>query len=128
MTCDDNHWLLRDNVDSEDVVYKPWGYYIDIHRTNEVVFKQIVIHVGEELSYQSHEKRDEFWFIKSGVGLLIMNGIDIRVSADESLQIHKNNKHMIKNIGDRDLEIFEMQCGTCDENDIIRYSDKYGRD
>ena len=34
---------------------------------------------------------------------------------------------MIKNTGNRNLEIFEMQCGECDENDIVRYSDKYGR-
>lgn len=128
MTCDDNHWLFRDNVDSEDIVYKPWGHYIDIHRTNEVVFKRIIVHAGEELSYQSHEKRDEFWFIKSGVGLLVMGGIEIEVSTGQSFPIYRENKHMIKNIAERDLEIYEMQCGICDENDIIRYSDKYGRD
>tara|TARA_Y100000593_G_scaffold91599_1_gene180913 strand:+ start:2238 stop:2642 length:405 start_codon:yes stop_codon:yes gene_type:complete len=111
----------------KDTVYKPWGHYADIYRTHEVVFKKIIIKPGEELSYQSHEKRDEFWFIKTGAGSLTVCSIDIKVSAGESFQIYRNNKHMIKNIGERDLEIYEMQCGCCDEDDIIRHSDKYGR-
>lgn len=131
MTSDDNHWLWRDKEACEsvgDIKYKPWGYYVDIHRADDVVFKQIVVDPGEELSYQSHEKRDEFWFIKSGVGLLIMDAIEIEVSAGQSFPIYRKNKHMIKNISEMDLEIYEMQCGVCDENDIVRYSDKYGRD
>ena len=49
-------------------------------------------------------------------------------SAGKSFPIYRKNKHMIKNISEIDLEIYEMQCGVCDENDIVRYSDKYGRD
>ena len=130
MTSDDNHSIWRDKEACEsvgDIKYKPWGYYVDIHRADDVVFKQIVVHAGEELSYQSHEKRDEFWFVKSGVGLLTMDSIEIEVSAGQSFPIYRKNKHMIKNIAERDLEIYEMQCGVCDENDIVGYSDKYGR-
>lgn len=130
MTSDDTPSLWHDKEACEsvgDIKYKPWGYYVDIHRADDVVFKQIVVHAGEELSYQSHEKRDEFWFVKSGVGLLTMDSIEIEVSAGQSFPIYRKNKHMIKNIAERDLEIYEMQCGVCDENDIVRYSDKYGR-
>jgi mannose-6-phosphate isomerase-like protein (cupin superfamily) len=109
-------------------VEKPWGYYTDLFRSNEAVFKIIIVSVGQELSYQSHEKRDEFWFIKSGVGRLTINDASMYVSAGKSFPIYKKNKHMIKNTGDENLEIYEMQCGGCDENDIVRYSDKYGRD
>jgi mannose-6-phosphate isomerase-like protein (cupin superfamily) len=131
MTSDDTPSLWHDKEACEsvgDIKYKPWGYYVDIHRTDDVVFKQIVVHPGEELSYQSHEKRDEFWFVKSGVGRLTMDSIEIEVSAGQSFPIYRKNKHTIKNIAERDLEIYEMQCGVCDENDIVRYSDKYGRD
>ena len=48
---------------SEDRVDKPWGHYADIFRSDEVVFKKIVISPGEEISYQRHQKRGEFWYI-----------------------------------------------------------------
>ena len=32
-------------------VEKPWGYYTDIFRSKEAVFKTIVVFVGQELSY-----------------------------------------------------------------------------
>ena len=130
MTSDDNHWLWRDKEGCEsvgDIEYKPWGYYVDIHRTNDVVFKQIIVHPGEELSYQSHNKRNEFWFIKKGVGIFTYRDVDINTPKGDSFTVFAGNKHMIKNTGDKDLEIYEMQCGVCDENDIVRYSDKYGR-
>lgn len=110
-----------------DLIMKPWGHYKDIFRANNVVFKTIVVSAGEELSYQSHEQRDEFWFIASGNGLLTLSNIDIEVSTGDSFTINKQVKHMIKNTGSGNLEIYEMQCGVCDENDIVRYSDKYGR-
>ena len=108
-------------------IEKPWGYYVDIYRNDSVVFKEIVVYEGQSLSYQSHEKRDEFWFIKKGVGFFTLCGIDIQVSTGDSFPIYKTNKHTIRNIGGENLEIYEMQCGECDEDDIVRYSDKYGR-
>ena len=131
MTSDDNPSLWHDKEACEsvgDIKYKPWGYYVDIHRADDVVFKQIVVHPGEELSYQSHEKRNEFWFIKTGVGVFTHRDVDINTSKGDSFTVFAGNKHMIKNTGDENLEIYEMQCGVCDENDIVRYSDKYGRD
>jgi len=34
---------------------------------------------------------------------------------------------MVKNIGVEPLVIYETQVGQCEEDDIIRLSDKYGR-
>lgn len=131
MTSDDTPSLWHDKEACEsvgDIKYKPWGYYVDIHRADDVVFKQIVVHPGGQLSYQSHEKRNEFWFIKTGVGVFTYRDVDINTSKGDSFTVFAGNKHMIKNTGDENLEIYEMQCGICDENDIVRYSDKYGRD
>jgi len=109
-------------------VEKPWGYYTDIFRSKEAVLKTIIVFAGQELSYQSHEGRDEFWFIEKGTGSLTIDGFVAKVLKDANFAIYRGSKHMIKNIGKEDLEIFEIQRGECDENDIIRYSDKYGRD
>ena len=106
---------------------KPWGYYKDIFRTHNVVFKIIVVEPDEELSYQSHNKRAEFWFISEGTGLLTIEGIETEVNTGDNITIEKKLKHKIKNTGIDNLCIYEMQCGICDENDIVRYEDKYGR-
>ena len=99
MTSDDNPSLWHDKEACEsvgDIKYKPWGYYVDIHRADDVVFKQIVVHPGEELSYQSHEKRNEFWFIKTGVGVFTYRDVDINTSKGDSFTVFAGNKHMIK--------------------------------
>jgi mannose-6-phosphate isomerase len=110
-----------------DRTEKPWGYYKDIFRTDNVVFKIIVVEPDEELSYQSHNKRVEFWFISEGTGLLTIEGIETEVNTGDNITIEKKLKHKIKNTGIDNLCIYEMQCGICDENDIVRYEDKYGR-
>jgi len=110
-----------------DRTEKPWGYYKDIFRTDNVVFKIIVVEPDEELSYQSHNKRAEFWFISEGTGLLTIEGIETEVNTGDNITIEKKLKHKIKNTGIDNLCIYEMQYGICDENDIVRYEDKYGR-
>ena len=58
-------------------ILKPWGGYTDIFRSDEVVFKKIVISPGEEISYQQHEKRSEFWYVAEGQGLFRWNNINM---------------------------------------------------
>jgi len=109
------------------LVSKPWGQYTDMYRSDNVVFKRIDISPGEEVSYQYHHGRDEFWYISSGHGVLTLDGEDFPVVAGDNFLIDKKTRHQIKNTGKFTLTFFEMQCGDCREDDIVRLSDKYGR-
>lgn len=113
---------------SDGVVEKPWGYYEDLFRTDEVVFKKIVVTPGEEISYQLHHKREEFWYVTEGFGIFIYNKTNWKVSPGFTIHIRKNDSHQIVNTGSDDLVVFEMQYGVCLEDDIVRFDDKYGRD
>ena len=113
--------------DGTTLVKKPWGTYLDVYRSKDVVFKKIIVNAGEELSLQSHDLRDEFWFISSGVGVLTVGSQDLHVRMGENYFIGRKIKHRIKNDGPKQLVIFETQVGVCDEEDIVRYDDKYGR-
>ena len=108
-------------------VSKPWGQYTDIYRSPSVVFKRIDIAPGEEISYQYHHGRDEFWYVSSGHGVLVIDSEERGAFAGDSFLISKEVKHQMKNVGNITLVIFEMQCGNCGEDDIVRLSDKYGR-
>ena len=111
------------------MVEKPWGNYVDIYRPDDkkVVFKKIVVDAGEQLSMQYHKGRTEFWYVTSGEGVITIDNFDLYVTEGDHVVIKPLEKHMVKNIGTEPLEIFEMQAGVCEEDDIVRLSDKYGR-
>lgn len=113
-------------------VKKPWGAYDDFFRSEKLVCKQIEINPGEEISYQSHKKRAEIWFVLSGLSEITLDGHTKQIGENNSfydrvIAVNFNEKHQIKNIGHEPLIIYEMQIGLCEEKDITRYSDKYGR-
>ena len=113
--------------DGKTLVKKPWGQYTDIYRSSSVVFKSISISPGEEISHQYHHDRDEFWYISSGHGVLIIDDDQREALAGDCVIIRKEVKHQIKNTGNLTLTFFEMQCGDCSEEDIVRLTDKYDR-
>lgn len=104
-----------------------WGYYIDMHRSDNTVVKEICINPGHRFSYQYHSEREEFWAIHSGIGQLTLNGEVFTVKPGSSIDINKYDKHRLANIGDEPLIFFEIQSGKCSEEDIVRLSDDYGR-
>ena len=112
---------------SNNTVEKPWGSYTDIFRSDEVVFKKIVIGPGEEISYQRHQKRSEFWYVIEGEGIFRYNNTNWKAKPGFTVEIHKNDAHQMTNIGEEDMLIYEMQYGKCLEEDIIRIEDKYER-
>ena len=91
-----------------NITVKPWGFYVDILRQSDVVMKKIVVFPNEELSYQYHHKREEFWFVSSGTGVFTFDDENCQVSSGTSLVIPQEGKHMIKNNGQEDLIIFEI--------------------
>lgn len=107
---------------------RPWGQY-EVLRDSET-FKSKVIRVNpqSQLSYQSHAKRAEHWIITQGQGEVILDDQVIPVKAGSHVHIPVKAKHRIRNTGNQALEFIEVQLGTYfGEDDIVRYSDDYGR-
>jgi mannose-6-phosphate isomerase-like protein (cupin superfamily) len=107
---------------------RPWGYFsvLEDEATHKV--KRIVVSAGQRLSYQSHEKREEAWVFISGEGIVIIDDVEHSVKAGSIIKIPLRAKHRIKNTGGARLEFIEIQTGTYfGEDDIVRYSDDYGR-
>jgi len=106
---------------------KPWGCYSDLYRDDRTVFKELRVNPGASLSYQYHNTRSEFWYIMQGACIVTLDGEDINLSTNDHIFIGRQARHRVKNIGEEVLVIREMQCGLCDENDIVRLEDNYGR-
>lgn len=122
-----------------DKIEKPWGYYIDHFRSKNCVMKTITIKPNESISLQYHRKRCESWYILSGIGWMSLDGVadgsqwglalnQYEVEAGDSVYIGQCRRHKIENVGEEMLVIAEMQIGECEEDDIVRIEDKYGRD
>ena len=106
---------------------RPWGYYEILTTDAMTQIKKIVVREMQQLSLQTHEQRDEYWFCSSGTGLVTIDDAEVSFTAGETLQILRGEKHRVKSLSG-DLTFYEVQVGSyLGEDDIVRYEDNYGR-
>ena len=109
---------------------REWGHFEVLLDEPNLKVKKIVVKSGKRLSLQLHKLRDERWFIASGCGEIQIGNKTIDISEDDELFIEKYQVHRVKNTGSAglvDLVIIEIQTGVCNEDDIIRIEDDFGR-
>jgi mannose-6-phosphate isomerase-like protein (cupin superfamily) len=110
-----------------ELIPKPWGHYVDHFRSLECVFKIITVDPHSRLSLQYHLGRSEVWLCLSGAGEAVVGHQTQRLQSGSKVEINIGETHQLRNVGDKPLVVAEMQCGECDENDIVRIEDDYGR-
>ncbi len=109
-------------------VPRPWGAYTVVQEGQGFKMKRIEVKPGAALSLQLHHRRSEHWVVVSGVAEVTRGDKIYQVSANESTYIPRNTQHRLANPGAEPLIMIEVQCGDyLGEDDIVRYSDQYGR-
>lgn len=107
---------------------RPWGEYVVLDEGPAHKLKRITVRPGRRLSYQTHAKRSEHWFIVTGSGRAVVDGRQRSVVAGEAIDIPKTVPHRIENDGSDDLVFIEVQHGEYfGEDDIVRLEDDFGR-
>ena len=107
---------------------RPWGEYQVLLDTPYTKVKEITENPGQRLSYQSHERRQEWWTVVQGTLTVTLDGITFDVTKGSSVHIPINAKHRMINNTKTDVKVVEVQTGSYfGEDDIIRYEDDYGR-
>ena len=89
---------------------KSWGKYQVIDVSNTSMTIKVNLTQGHEMSYHSHERRDEVWTIVSGTGLVIVDGMSQHVHAGDVITMERGTRHTIK--AETDIELIEVQIGT----------------
>lgn len=118
----------RSEVEAHRKVYRPWGYYDSIDEGKRHKTKRLVVNPGAKLSVQMHHHRAEHWIVVKGTALVTKGDDAIILSENQSTFIPLGVIHCLENPGIIPLEIIEVQSGSyLGENDIVRFSDKYGR-
>lgn len=108
---------------------RPWGRFEILRDTERFKSKVIVVDPRQQISYQSHAKREEHWILTRGAGEVVLDDRVIPVRAGSHVHIPIGAKHRIRNTGDEPLEFVEVQLGTYfGEDDIVRYQDDYRRE
>src|SRR5258708_35415312 len=107
-------------------VEKAWGNFRQFTHNTESTIKIITVNPGEELSLQSHTRRTEFWRVLKGSGII--------ETGNTKHEAEEGHEHIIpvgaKNrliAGPNRITVLEIATGDFDEDDIVRYEDKYGR-
>jgi len=126
LSCDfiqfDNHVL------EHEIYNRPWGFYKSTILSSHAQAKIITVFPNSELSLQEHKKREEHWVVIKGKGKVVLGESLINVYPGKYIYIPKGCKHQIINDSNENILFSEVQLGDYfGEDDIIRYSDKYGR-
>ncbi|PZD94767.1 mannose-1-phosphate guanylyltransferase [Paenibacillus sambharensis] len=101
-----------------------WGWYRVLDYTKkddhtEVLTKRIGVHQSHNLSYQTHQYRNEVWTVISGEGLMLMDKQLFTIRPGDVIHIRSGVPHAVKAL--TDLEIIEVQMGCpLIEEDIRR--------
>jgi len=118
----------REELDTGVTSYRPWGSYTVIDRGSNYQIKKIIVNPGESLSLQLHYHRSEHWVVVRGTAKVTVDDKVLFLKENESTFIPKTAKHRLENPGKIPLEIIEIQIGEyISEDDIVRFSDVYGR-
>ncbi|MFC3120010.1 mannose-1-phosphate guanylyltransferase/mannose-6-phosphate isomerase [Agaribacter flavus] len=109
-------------------VFRPWGSYDSIDNGKRYQVKRISVKPGEKLSVQMHHHRAEHWIVVSGTANVTIGENTRLVTENESVYIPVGDVHALENPGKIPLELIEVQSGSyLGEDDIVRFSDRYGR-
>ncbi len=115
-------------VEAHVRVKRPWGSYTVLEEGACYKIKRIVVLPGARLSSQMHHHRSEHWVVIKGTALVEVDGKEILLVENQSVDIPKTSRHRLSNPGKVPTEIIEIQSGAyLEEDDIVRFNDIYGR-
>ena len=106
-------------------IEKPWGSFEVIVDEPKYKVKRLVIHDGQSISLQYHNHRLESWVVVSGIGEYVLGRTEGSLFPGKTVVIPIRTVHRIT--AEEELVIIETQVGECEEEDIVRLKDNYGR-
>ncbi len=106
-------------------VKRPWGKFKRFVLNKKCTVKVLFLKPGQELSLQTHKKRNEMWYFldKARVEL---GKKEFAVKSGDIVKIKKKMPHRAI-AGKNKVRILEISLGKFEEADEVRLEDEYGR-
>jgi mannose-1-phosphate guanylyltransferase len=105
---------------------RPWGWFEILLDQTQYKVKRLYLKPNHQFSLQYHQHREEHWVIVCGSGTYTMGKSDFKAFPGRYIYVPIKELHRMK-AGSDGIIFIETQIGGCDEDDIIRISDDYGR-
>jgi mannose-1-phosphate guanylyltransferase/mannose-6-phosphate isomerase len=109
------------------VIERPWGRYREYARNQPCTVWIVEMKPGEQGSLQSHKNFDELWIMLSENAEVQVGEEVLRPKPFDEIYIPRGTKHRLSNLGDQMFRMMEVAYGDVQDDDKIRYKDKYGR-
>jgi len=109
------------------IIERPWGRYREYARNEPCTVWIVEMKPGESGSLQSHQNFDELWIMLTDGGEVQVGDEVKEVNAGDEIFIPKGTKHRLSNHGDGLFRMMEVAYGEVQDEDKVRYEDRYGR-
>jgi mannose-1-phosphate guanylyltransferase/mannose-6-phosphate isomerase len=113
--------------DRPKIIERPWGKYREYARNEPCTVWMVEMNPGEQGSLQSHQNFDELWIMLTDGGEVQVGEKVMQTRAGDEIFIPRQTKHRLSNHGKTLLRMFEVVYGEVQDEDKIRYEDKYNR-
>jgi len=109
-------------------VERPWGWYEEeFSETQNYKVKRLYVNPESRFSLQYHDTRNEYWTVVQGGGHVIVGDNEKEIEVGDFIFVPRTTPHRLTG-GEMGITIVEVQIGDpCDEEDIVRFEDDYGR-
>lgn len=104
-------------------VEKSWGTYTVMDVQSSSMTVKISMQAGQQMSYHSHDYREEVWTVVAGSGRAVVDGIEKTLLVGDVLTIAAGCKHKV--MATTDLDIIEVQLGeSISADDKMKYPEQ----
>ena len=114
-------------ADRPRIIERPWGRYREYARNEPCTVWIVEMKPGEQGSLQSHENFDELWIMHTDGAEVQVGDEVLQPRAFDEVYIPRGTTHRLINCSDRLFRMMEVAYGDVQDDDKVRYDDKYGR-
>lgn len=105
---------------------RPWGNFEQFIKNQRCTVKILEVNSNQALSLQLHHNREEFWKVIEGECQVTIGEKVLSAKKNDEFFINKETKHRIET-ENSSVRILEIAFGEFNENDIVRFEDRYNR-
>lgn len=118
----------RKEIEAHKRIQCTWGQQENLINGKRFQVQHIIINKKQEISMQKHHHKAKHWIVVKGTAMVNIEHEQILLTENQSVLIPIGTQHKLRNPGNIDLELIEIQSGSyLGEDDIIQIKGNFTR-